>query len=106
MPVDTGVIVHFGKNQYRLASSEVTGGELRRLFGVPPTDDLFQAQGTKAIEPGSSPRSRSLKTRIGKKELGAAAKCNVTGLATRELLPFNPFRSSCIVTLAFSTIIF
>ena len=59
-----------------------------------------------AIEPGWSPRNKSLKTRTGKKELGAAAKCNVTGLATRELLPFNPFRSSCIVTLAFSTIIF
>ena len=35
-----------------------------------------------------------------------AANSNVTGLATRELLPFRPFRSSCIVTLAFSTIIF
>ena len=58
------------------------------------------------IEPGCSPRNKSLKTRTGKKELGAAAKCNVTGLVTRESLAFNPFRSSCIVTLAFSTIIF
>ena len=62
--------------------------------------------GTNSIEPGSSPRNKLLNTRIGKKELGAAAKCNVTGLATRELLPFNPLRSSCIVTLPLSTIIF
>ena len=62
--------------------------------------------GIKAIEPGLTARSRSLKTRMGKKELAAAENCRVTGLATRELLPFNPFKSSCIVTLAFSTIIF
>jgi len=59
-----------------------------------------------AIEPGCSPRNKLLKTRTGKKEFGAAAKCNTTGLVTRELLPFNPFKSSCIVMLAFSTIIF
>ena len=62
--------------------------------------------GINAIDPGSSARRRSLKTTMGKKELAATSNCRVTGLATRELLPFNPFRSSCIVTLAFSTIIF
>ena len=59
-----------------------------------------------AIDPESGPRRRSLKTRMVKKELAATAKCNVTGLATRELLPFNPFRSRSNVTLPLSTIIF
>ena len=58
------------------------------------------------MEPVSAVRNRSLRTRIGRKELAAAAKCNVTGLATKELLPFNPFRSTSNVTLPLSTIIF
>src|SRR4029453_9061360 len=43
---------------------------------------------------------------MGKNELVAAANCNVTDLAVRLLLPFNPFRSRFSVTLPFSTIIF
>jgi hypothetical protein len=62
--------------------------------------------GIKAIDPCSGPRSRSLKTRIGKKELAATAKWSVAGLATSELLPFNPFKSSSIVAAPLSTIIF
>ena len=30
---------------------------------------------------------------MGKNELAPIANCNVTGLATNELLPFNPLRS-------------
>ena len=62
--------------------------------------------GISAIDPGSGPRNRSLKTTMGKNELAATANCNVTGLATREMFPFNPFRSRSIVTLPLSTIIF
>lgn len=51
MSVAHEIVVHFGRNQYKLPSSEITGSELRRRFGVPASEDLFFAQGTKAIEP-------------------------------------------------------
>ena len=61
------------------------------------------------IDPGADPRNRSLKTRMGKKELAPTAKRSVMGLATRESAKpsgFNPVRSRSMVTLPFSTIIF
>src|SRR4030095_2587351 len=43
---------------------------------------------------------------MGKNEFVTAADCSETGLVTRALLPFNPFKSRFSVTLPFSTIIF
>ena len=45
------VRVRFGRKEFTLSDDEVTGGELRRFFGIPTTDDLFRAEGNKAIEP-------------------------------------------------------
>src|SRR6185369_5597444 len=61
--------------------------------------------GASAIEPGSRPRSSPLKTRIVKKEFGAASKrrrwsCDL------DLPPFNRLRSRSSDTLPFATIIF
>jgi hypothetical protein len=55
-----------------------------------------------------------LKTRIGKKEFGATAKCNsesfgegaVSNLPVVELIPLIRLRSMSMVTLPLATIIF
>jgi hypothetical protein len=44
---DKKIILHFGHNEYPVSVEKMSGSELRRLFGVPPSDDLFRAQGTK-----------------------------------------------------------
>jgi hypothetical protein len=44
------IVVHFGRDKYEAPSSPMTGAELRRLFNVPGTDDLFRARGSK-IDP-------------------------------------------------------
>src|ERR1051325_6169757 len=62
--------------------------------------------GTSAIEPVSGPRNRLLKTKTVKKELFAAAKCNVAGTAAAEVIPFNQLVLSCTVTLPVWIIIF
>ena len=62
--------------------------------------------GTSPIEPGFGPRNRLLKTRTGKKEFGATAKCNVSSFPAVELIPLILFRSRSMVALPLATIIF
>ena len=62
--------------------------------------------GTSPIEPGSGARNMLLKTRIGKKEFGATAKCNVSNFPVVELIPLSRFTSRSMVTLPLATIIF
>jgi hypothetical protein len=66
----------------------------------------FCTLGSNAIEPGSGPRNKSLKTRMGKKELAAIANCRLSKFCEAGLIPFNRLRSRFIVTVPFSTIIF
>jgi hypothetical protein len=62
--------------------------------------------GSNVIEPGSGPRNKSLKTKMGKKELVAIANCRLSKFCEAGLIPFNRLRSRFIVTVPFSTIIF
>ncbi len=86
-----------------LLSEAVNAGGRLRLFC-----------GTSAIEPDSAPRNTLLKTRTGKKEFGATAKCNsesfceevVSDLPVVELIPLILSKSKSMVALPLATIIF
>ncbi|PYL65099.1 MAG: hypothetical protein DMF20_09305 [Verrucomicrobia bacterium] len=60
----------------------------------------------KPIDPDAAPRKRLLKTRMGKKESASTANCTCTAPPVAVLIPFRRLRSSSIIALPLSTIIF
>ncbi|MGI8423257.1 MAG: E2/UBC family protein [Chloroflexota bacterium] len=45
------VVIHFGHDKYKVDKDAMSGTELRRLFGVPPADNLYRAKGSKVDGP-------------------------------------------------------
>src|SRR5437763_12084037 len=85
-----------------LSDASKAGGRLRLFCGTSP------------IEPDCDPRNTLLKTRTGKKEFGATAKCNfesfrdgaVSNLPVVEVIPLILLKSRFMVALPLATIIF